>query len=316
MEAISIRTAVVNGTTGAVGSALTKHLLDLGVTVYAVIRPTSQRTENIPEGAQIVRCDLMEIERLPEMIDTRVDAFFHLAWAHPIGPGRNDMIAQTENIRCSIQAVRAAKELGCQVFVGAGSQAEYGRIEGKVTADAPCFPTTGYGMAKLCAGQMTRMECQRLGMRHAWARILSVYGPHDGPLSVIPMMMDKLLKGEKPALTKGEQMWDYLYSADAADALWRMALSGRDGSVYPVGSGTVRPLKEYFMILRDAINPELPLGLGELPYGPGQVMRLQADISALQRDTGFTPSTPFEAGIRETLRQYQAEQTRKEARKQ
>lgn len=315
MEAISIRTAIVNGATGAVGSALTKHLIDHGVTVYTVIRPSSQRVENIPEGARIVRSDMAEMERLPEKINGQVDAFFHLAWAHTIGPGRNDMLAQTDNIRCSIQAVRAAKELGCQVFVGAGSQAEYGRIEGKVTADAPCFPTTGYGMAKLCAGQMTRMECQRLGMRHVWARILSVYGPHDGPLSVIPMMMDKLLKGERPALTKGEQLWDYLYSADAADALWRMALNGQDGAVYPVGSGTVRPLKEYFMILRDAIDPELPLGLGELPYGPGQVMRLQADISALQRDTGFVPSTPFEDGIRETLRQYRAEKTRKEARK-
>ena len=52
---------------------------------------------------------------------------------------------------------------------------------------------------------------------------------------------------------------------------------------------------------RDAIDPALPLGLGEVPYGPLQVMHLQADASALQEDTGWRPATPFEEGIRETI---------------
>ena len=55
------------------------------------------------------------------------------------------------------------------------------------------------------------------------------------------------------------------------------------------------------MALRVAIVPALPLGLGEVPYGPLQVMHLQADTSALQEDTGWRPATPFEEGIRETI---------------
>lgn len=77
-----------------------------------------------------------------------------------------------------------------------------------------------------------------------------------------------------PDLTAGEQKWDYLYSADAADALYRMACHGRSGAVYPVGSGTARPLREYIETLRDAIDLALPLGLGKIPYGPQQVMFL------------------------------------------
>ena len=194
--------------------------------------------------------------------------------------------------------------LGCQVFVGVGSQAEHGRIEGKITPDAPCFPTTGYGMAKLCAGQMTRSVCRQLGIRHEWARVLSVYGVNDGPLSVISILLDKLFKGEKPALTAGAQLWDYLYVDDAAEALIAMAERGKDGAVYPVGSGQARPLHEYFELLRDAVNPKLPLGLGELPYPPNQVMHLQADITELTRDTGFKPTVPFEEGIRRVVWQY------------
>jgi nucleoside-diphosphate-sugar epimerase len=159
-------------------------------------------------------------------------------------------------------------------------------------------------MAKLCAGEMTRAICHQLGMRHVWARVLSVYGVNDGPLSVISILLDKLFKGEKPALTAGEQLWDYIYAEDAGEALCRMAELGRDGAIYPVGYGQARPLRDYFEMLRDAVDPLLPLGLGEIPYPPNQVMHLEADISGLSRDTGFMPATPFEVGIRQVVEQY------------
>jgi nucleoside-diphosphate-sugar epimerase len=83
-----------------------------------------------------------------------------------------------------------------------------------------------------------------------------------------------------------------------------MAEAGRDGAIYPLGSGESRPLRDFFELLRDAVDPALPLGLGELPYPPNQVMRLEADISGLTRDTGFVPTIPFEVGIREVVAQY------------
>ena len=68
-----------------------------------------------------------------------------------------------------------------------------------------------------------------------------------------------------------------------------------------VGSGTARPLREYIETLRDAIDLALPLGLGKIPYGPQQVMFLQADITQLAADTGFAPRTAFADGIRATI---------------
>ena len=53
--------------------------------------------------------------------------------------------------------------------------------------------------------------------------------------------------------------------------------------------------------MRDAIDPALPLGFGQVPYAPNQVMHLEADLTALRQDTGFAPRTPFETGIRETI---------------
>lgn len=304
MKKRSIKTAVLTGPTGAIGVALCEKLLSEGCTVYAVCRPGSPRAASLPSSDQLhrVECDLTNLMALPDKLSgIPVDVFYHFGWAHTIGPGRNDMPAQIANIQYTIDAVRAAAALGCQVFVGAGSQAEYGRSAAALRPDTPTFPENGYGMAKLCAGQMGRIECERLGITHIWVRVLSIYGPHDGTATMITGTIRKLLAGECPSLTAGTQMWDYLYSADAADAFWRIALHGKSGAVYPLGSGQPRPLRSYIEALRDAIDSALPLGLGEIPFGPNQVMHLAADLTALQIDTGFMPSTDFETGIRKTI---------------
>ena len=298
-----IDSAVIVGPTGVIGTALCRRLAECGIRVYAVCRPDSARISALPQSRQIVTvlCDASELSRLPELIPGGADAFYHFAWGSTTGDGRNDMPSQVNNIRNTIEAVRAAGALRCKVFLGAGSQAEYGRVEGPLRPETPCFPENGYGIAKLCAGQMSRVEAHRLGMEHIWTRVLSIYGPGDNSVSVIPIVIRKLKQGEMPALTAGEQQWDYLYSDDAAEAFYLLARHGVDGKVYPVGSGEVRPLREYMEMLRDAVDPELPLGFGQIPYGPQQVMYLRADISQLRGDTGFSPQVPFAEGIRRTV---------------
>lgn len=298
-----IQTAVVTGPTGAIGVALCQRLLEAGMTVYAVTRPESIRARELPKSDKlhIVPCGLEQMETLGERIASSADAFFHLAWAGTIGEGRNDTKLQLQNVKSTIQSVRVAEKLGCKVFIGAGSQAEYGRVDGVLKPDTPCFPETGYGIAKLCAGQMSRLECGKLGIDHIWVRILSIYGPHDGPMTMITRTIQTLLRGEKPKLTAGEQLWDYLYATDAAEALYQTALCGHNRAIYPLGSGQAYPLRRYVETLRNVIDPSLELGFGEIPYGQQQVMWLQADIDALRHDTGFEPKVPFEIGMKETI---------------
>lgn len=302
MKMRTIRSAVITGPTGAIGTALCGLLAHKKIRVFAAVRPGSARIQHLGtmKGVEVVECDSAVLRCLPEIIGT-ADVLYHFSWTKTTGNGRNDMDSQIRNIQYTLDACRAASALGCQVFIGAGSQAEYGRVDHALTADTPCFPENGYGMAKLCAGEMSRIECQKLGLDHIWPRFLSVYGPYDGENALIPILIRKLLNGERMSLTAGKQIWDYLYADDAAEALFRMALYGKNGAVYPVGSGEVRPLKDYLETLRDSIDTSLPLGFGEVPYSGKQVMHLEADLSALIKDTGFKPKTDFETGIRKTI---------------
>ncbi len=310
-----IKRAIVTGATGMLGIATTERLLREGYEVVAVARPSSARLCNIPSDDRItvVELALDDISYLPsdlkeEGID-HADLFFHFAWDGTYGDSRNDVDIQLNNIRNSVDAVRAAAELGCSCFLGAGSQAEYGRVPDgtKLSCDTPCDPENGYGMAKLAAGRLTRLEAGKLGIKHIWVRILSTFGPYDGAQTMVMSGIAKMAEGQKASYTRGEQMWDYLYCKDAAKAFYLAATLGRNNSVYPVGSGSVRPLREYITAIRDAVDPSLDIGFGEVDYYPGQVMYLCADISKLQEDTGFAPDYTFEEAIKETVKWYKEE---------
>ncbi|MEI7668016.1 MAG: NAD-dependent epimerase/dehydratase family protein, partial [Erysipelotrichaceae bacterium] len=228
----------------------------------------------------------------------KYDAFFHLAWEGSSGEGRNNASLQVSNISATLDATKLAYRLGCHTFIGAGSQAEYGRVEGLLRPSTPTNPESGYGIAKLCAGNMSRTLANQLDMNHIWVRILSVYGPYDSEHSMIMSTIKKLLNHEVPSFTKGEQIWDYLYSDDAANALLLLAIKGQPNKTYCLGSGIGRPLYEYIQIIKEVINPMAELAVGALPYGPNQVMHLVADISDLEADIGFTPKTEFKDGIK------------------
>ena len=301
-----MRRIVITGATGAIGTAVVKQMIKENVEVLVLCRENSKRNDRIPKHdlVKMKYCSLDELKDLKNDSNEPYDVFYHFGWSGTTGAFRNNMTEQLQNVQYTLDAVEAAARLGCKKFVGAGSQAEYGRVEGVLHAGTPTFPENGYGIAKLCAGQMSRILCEQKGMEYVWTRILSVYGPNDTDASMIMSTIGKLLNGEVPKLTKGEQEWDYLYSEDAAKAMYLIGLRGKHGKTYCIGGGKTKPLLEYVKILRDAIDKDAQLGVGEIPYSDKQVMYLCADITELQEDTGFTPDVTFEQGIVQTINWY------------
>ena len=297
-----IKRAVITGATGAIGNAVIKELIKQNTEVLVICRKGSERNKNIPVHplVECVYCDISELGEMPAR-DKEYDVFFHLAWMGTTGEARNDIYLQNLNVRYALDAVNLAKRLGCKKFIGAGSQAEYGRVEGVLTPTTPVNPETGYGIAKLCANLFTRLEAERLGLEHIWIRVLSVYGPYDTPYSMVASTVNKLKQNISPEFTKGEQMWDYLHSYDAARAFYLTAEKGKSGKTYVLGSGKAMPLKEYIKIIGDVINPDCEIKLGVIPYSEKQAMYLEADISELTLDTGFVPEIGFEEGIKSLL---------------
>lgn len=303
-KVMKIGHAIVSGGTGPIGVALIKYLHRCDISVIVLARQGSVNNHNIPKlnGVTILEyADFDAFNSIAEKIQHNCDAFFHLAWNTSSREVTTDPFSQTQCIRQTLNSVRLANALGCRVFVGAGSQAEYGRTTSHLGIDTQTNPETSYGIAKYAAGRLSQLLCETLGLRHCWCRILSVYGPYDRNTTAIMYCINSLLKRQKPSFTKAEQTWDYIYSVDCAKALYMIGKNGKHGRYYPIGSGGAQPLIKYFESIRDLIDPSLPIGIGEKDYHEKQLMSLCSDISMLTLDTGFVPEYTFEMGIRETI---------------
>lgn len=298
---------MISGPTGAIGTALIQKLLKEGHEILAICHKGSPKITKLPQDTNlsILQVDLCELKNLTQKINKKYDVFYHFAWAGTTGAARNDVELQIRNIEYTVDAVEFAKRNGCHIFIGAGSQAEFGRVEGKLHSTTPTHPENGYGMAKLCAGQLSRLRCAQLQMQHIWVRILSVYGPNDGEGSMIMSTITKLLAGKYAKFTPSEQKWDYLYSADAAEAMYLLAQKGQNGKTYILGSGKTETLRVYIDEIYNAIaetGREVGKpGIGELNYADKQVMHLESDNEELFQDTGFVPRISFKEGIRKTV---------------
>ncbi len=306
---------IITGATGVTGIALVRFLLEQAVKVTAILRPGTARRKYLPEhpNLTVMECDMKYYRTLgPLLSGKHYDVFYHLAWEGTTGvhkaDNRNDMYLQNRNIAHTLDAVELCRQLGCGVFVAAGSQAEYGRTTEVISETTIEKPETGYGCAKLCAGNMSRILCRKYGIRHVWARLFSIYGPYDSERNnLINYSIAKLLQNENPGYTKGEQRWDYLYSFDAAKALWLLGDLGKAGEIYCIGYGEARPLSEYIRILHRTVNPEILPVFGEIPYQEDQVMNLCLDITKLKQDTGFEAEVEFCKGIQKVYAWYEKE---------
>ena len=331
-----MRRVVITGPTGAIGRALINEALSKDYEVLAIVHRESRRADElggIPR-CQVLKMDLSEYGKAMEVMkeqgirwdlmentEQEYDSesyFFHLAWDASYGEGRNDIHHQMQNVSAALEAVTFAKNLGCGTFVGAGSQAEYGRIEQAAGAelrelrlrpDTPTNPETGYGNAKLCAGHLTRYFAEQNGMRHIWARVLSVYGPYDRSETLISTAVRNMVQNEETEFSPCEQIWDYLYSEDAAKALLLAGEKGIDGKTYVVGSGEAHSLRWYVEQIAEATEYKKEIGFGKRPYNEGQVMYLVADISELTKDTGFVPEITFDQGIRRYIQRFRINTT-------
>lgn len=300
-----MKTAIVTGANGFVGSALLRELTDNGVHVYAVVRNENENIDTIKDlpSVEIVLCEMDDIiQQLPKKIPEGVDVFYHLAWAGSTGAIRGDYDVQLKNVHWTLDAVNVAHKLGCRRFVGAGTLAEY-----DVNAYTPLNGSTPnavscYGAAKIAAHYMSKAECNKLGVEHLWAYLSNTYGIGNYTTNFINFASKVMITGQTPNFTAGEQPYDFVYVSDIAQGLYCIGNKGKVNSGYYIGSTKPTKLKNFITALRDEINPSIQLNLGAIPFNGIVQPASTFDCTMLVEDTGYMPQISFQEGIKITVK--------------
>jgi len=290
---------VISGATGCIGFALVDYFIKNGHKVLIILRPNSSRN-HIFEGFSnitICHCELDGYDDLE--IEGVFDVFYHFAWDG--GKNRDDFDTNLNSARSAADAVELAIRLGCKLFVGAGSQAECGLQNMPISESTICNPVSAFGIAKLLSYHWTKLVCRKHGIRHCWLRILSVYGPYDGNQTLINSTIINFINNEPQKFTDGEQLWDYIYSEDAADIIGKIGLSNESTGIYIIASGNAIKLKYLITTIANYFEMDISSFLGLKKKMDNSIDYLCGDTSRLNYEFNWSPKISFNRGVEKTI---------------
>ena len=310
---------VITGATGFIGSNLARLFLERGAEVFGLVRPGSSHREALPVHERFHLVD-WELGGSPDWIRQigQADGFFHIAWG---GVNREEIDSpqvQEKNVAGSLDCVRAAAELGCSVFMDAGSRVEYGLLDGTMEESRECCPINEYGKAKLQFYREASALCRELGLSYYHLRFFSVYGYGDHPWSIISTLVRDLRQDKKVALSACRHQWNFMYIDDAAEAVYELYCQAQErrwleqssGCIVNIASDDTRPLRSFVEEIHQIVG-----GRGELDYGSFKqskegALSICPDISRLKELTAgrWRERYTFRQGIEAIIRRSLSEQ--------
>lgn len=298
-----MKKVLITGASGFIGRNLIKEISGKAE-VYALVHKEDLRSEEISKipGVTVICCAMENISQLTSMIqDKEIECCIHLAWAGNSGNDRANYKLQLENVKNTLDLLHALARLNVKRFVGAGTLAEmdvlsYHHIDGS-TPNA----VSHYGTAKISAHYMSKAECTKLGIEHIWCYLSSTYGIGNTTGNFVNMASKKMLSGERAAFTSGEQTYDFVYITDTVKAIYAAAIYGKTNTSYYLGSGSPRPLKDFLIKIRNAIDPNVNIYLGEIPFNGVCLPDEAYKTDKLFQDTPYRPEITFEEGIEKTV---------------
>jgi len=275
----------VTGASSFIGVELCRYLADNGHQVIAMSRKENEQLNAIAKegNLQVFYADMQDL--MDKAKNVKADVFVHLAWAGALLGQRDNQKLQVGNIRFSLECVELSKRMGCQLYVDAGSQAEYGIVPGVLTEDTPCNPVSAYGKTKLKMYHETRELTYKLGIKYIHLRILSVYGENDHPNTLVMSSLRKLKNNEPIEMRSGGQKWNYVYVRDAARQIAELSLHAYGdeflhSEVYNIASEDTRKLQDFMFSMKEICGSHSELMLGR--YNPEKDVNLDPNVKKIK----------------------------------
>lgn len=176
------------------------------------------------------------------------------------------------------------------------------------TENTPYDPSSPYSASKASSDHLVRAWKRTYGLPTIVTNCSNNYGPYHFPEKLIPLVILNAIAGKPlPVYGKGNQIRDWLYVEDHAEALFLVATEGKVGETYNIGGHNEKQNIEVVKTICEILNEVKPK---ETMYEeqivfvadrPGHDMRYAIDASKIQKELDWKPSESFETGLRKTV---------------
>lgn len=297
-----MKNIIITGATSFIGINILKELKNNEYNIYAIIRPNSINKDKLNEFAnlKIIELDQREIENL-KLYLKKVDICIHLAWEGTRVPERYDEDIQEQNYINSVKTFEAVTALGCDVFLGTGSQAEYGFINDIITEETETNPNTEYGKFKLKTCLELEKKALENNVRFIWGRIFSVYGEGDYENTLIMSTLKNMKENKDINMTEGKQYWNYIYIKDLSKIIINLIFNKEAKGIFNLASNDTRPLKEYILDMKKALKSKSVINFGAIPYRQEGIVSIKPSISKLNNILKINSNSNFYSQFRRVI---------------
>ena len=290
---------LVTGASGFLGRHVLNSLLKRGITVDAVTsNPESFRID--PDCTWHVANLLVPDQVATLMRQVQPTHLLHLAW-YAI-PGK--YWTAPENfawVQASLELLKQFQAFGGQRVVMAGTCAEYDWGYGYCSEEiTPKQATSVYGICKSALQTMLDAYSENAGFSSAWGRIFFLYGPYENPKRFVASTIRSLLKGESARCSHGNQIRDFLYVQDVADAFATLLFSNVIGAVN-IASGQPVTLKTIVFQIAEQLGKSNLVRLGVLPVSDKEPPLLVANTHRLTQEVNWHPKYDLATGLKLTI---------------
>ena len=312
-----VRTWLVTGAAGFIGSHLAENLLKLGQKVIGLDNFATGKRENLPEGIRFIEGDIRSLEACRRACEG-AQVVLHQAALGSVPRSIDDPIASTQaNVDGFVNMLLAARDAGVQRFVYASSSAIYG--------DHPALPKveaiTGravspYGLTKQINELYADVFDVCYGFKSIGLRYFNVFGARQDPngayASVIPAWIGALLRDQVPYVNgDGSAARDFCHIDNVVQANL-LAATVEDptalGQAYNIALGDQTTLTQLFDLIRDGVGRRYASArhAKAIHREPrrGDLQFSRADISKAERLLGYRPAVRIKEGLAQTIAWY------------
>ena len=293
-----MKKVLITGASGFIGRHCLPILLAHNYEVHAVYSTTIGETL---DGVYWHQTNLLDQKQITDLINRiQPSHLLHFAWYAT--PGKYWTSADNFRwVQASLTLLQAFADKGGKRVVMAGTGAEYdwnyGYCSEQVT---PLSPSSIYGICKHSLQAMLEAYSHQFNLSSAWGRIFFPYGPYEHPVKLVSSVIRALLQGKPAACTSGEQIRDFLYVYDIADAFIALLESEVSGPVN-IASGCPVAVKTIILKIAEQLNQRDLVQLGALPLSTHEPPLIVADITRLTQELKWQPKYNLDDGLEQTI---------------